>query len=235
MTFLSSQLWFRAGLFLLVGTTLVLVGISTAVAGQTPALRAALADEIADALQWPDAQIEVEDLQVVGAMPSEGWELRLRSGRLHGAVQAEVVASGTSRRRENTWVRARVTIEVPVYRASERIASGESLDFRYEEEWEDYSRLPRDIVADLSELSGRTARRAIRPGELLTAGLFEAPVVVERNDLVTLVVRRGTAVVSVRGQALQSGRQGDSIRVKNLGSDQVVVGIATGSQTVEVP
>lgn len=227
----------RAPLALLVlAVTLFASSLAGAVSpGQRQSLESALEDQILDALDWPGALVEISDLQVIGTLPAQGWDLRLRSGRLHGSVQAEIHPRGAHRSHDNVWLRAQVDVLVPVFRASERIEAGQALDHRADEEFETYGRLPRDAVTDLSQLQGRTARRALRPGELLTLGHFEAPRLVERNDLVTLIVRRGAATVSVRGQALQAARLGDSVRVKNLSSDQIVVGVATAHQTVEIP
>lgn len=194
-----------------------------------------LVESIEAQLGWPGSEIEVGPLEVIGPMPARGWSLQLRSGRLEGVVQAEVLGESREAGQGRTWVRAAVEILVPVYRAAEIVEGGEGVNGRYRREMVRYAGLPRDTIMEQGEFRGQTAKRRIREGEVLTRGLFEYPRVIERNDLVEVVVRRGAIMVSLRAQALQSGRVGDTIRVRNLDSDESLMGIVRDARTVEVP
>jgi flagella basal body P-ring formation protein FlgA len=58
--------------------------------------------------------------------------------------------------------------------------------------------------------------------------------VVRVRDKVTLAVRAGGLWVTAAGEALQSGRVGDTVSVRNIDSKKTVVGKVTGPGTVEL-
>lgn len=96
------------------------------------------------------------------------------------------------------------------------------------------SELPADAVRDPSELIGATARRDLVSGEPLVRRAVEVQPMVARGQRVTMVaVGRGIRV-SALGEALAAGRQGDTIRIKNLDSNKVVTGRVSGPQTVQM-
>jgi len=95
-------------------------------------------------------------------------------------------------------------------------------------------------LTDLTELS---PRRTIRPGEVLTLRDFEEQVgndqaqqLIRTRDSVRITgVRKGLKFVVPAAEAMQSGRKGQLIRVKNLHSNKVVVARVVGRGEVEVP
>ncbi len=75
------------------------------------------------------------------------------------------------------------------------------------------------------------AGRPIRPGDL------GPPAIIERNQIVTLIYRRGPLTIAAEARALARAGVGDSIRVMNLGSRNTVTGLVRedGSVTVGGP
>ena len=94
-----------------------------------------------------------------------------------------------------------------------------------------------------ADVSGLSPRRTIRPGEILTLSDFpEQPgrgaseQLIRSRDAVRIVGRRkALKFVVPAAEALQSGRLGQLIRVRNLQSNRIVVGRVTGRGEVEVP
>ncbi len=93
-------------------------------------------------------------------------------------------------------------------------------------------------VVDSTSLMGRHARRCIvtgRPIEPDDVGSDASTVtVVHNNDLVHLIAKVGHLQVKTRGEALQSGRVGQMIQVRNLDSKTTVTGRIVDGSTVEV-
>jgi flagella basal body P-ring formation protein FlgA len=57
---------------------------------------------------------------------------------------------------------------------------------------------------------------------------------VARGQRVTMVALGRGIRVSAVGEALAAGRQGETIRIKNLDSNKVVTGRVSGPQTVQM-
>lgn len=87
---------------------------------------------------------------------------------------------------------------------------------------------------DAIELVGRIARRPLRAGEILSGDDFVAPVLVLKNETVTLVYRRGALRAESFGIARESGALGQVVRVENLTSKKRLAGRVTGPGVVEM-
>lgn len=81
---------------------------------------------------------------------------------------------------------------------------------------------------------GKQVTRQLREGIMLRPADVSDPMVIARNDEVTLLLQSGAMTLTVRGQALNDASRGDSVQVLNLVSNRVVRGIATNPGTVEI-
>jgi len=94
--------------------------------------------------------------------------------------------------------------------------------------------------ASLASAIGREAKRALRPSEAIRPHDIEdsheeSPVLIKYRDTVRLVARRGPLEVTLSAaEALQQGRLGDVIRVRNVESKRVIVGKVVGPGELEV-
>jgi flagella basal body P-ring formation protein FlgA len=84
------------------------------------------------------------------------------------------------------------------------------------------------------EVIGCVTKRALFEGEILTSKDLKQPVLVNRGDVVTLLARGPSFVVSALGKSRDSGSQGDAVVIENLDSKQLVHATVVGKKTVEV-
>jgi flagella basal body P-ring formation protein FlgA len=84
------------------------------------------------------------------------------------------------------------------------------------------------------DVIGQAARRSLRAGLALSPDDLTEPLMVERQELVTLIYRHGSLALSVRARSMDDGAQGQSIDVTNLQSNRVVRGIVAGHGIVHV-
>ena len=83
---------------------------------------------------------------------------------------------------------------------------------------------------------GFMARRWISAGSVLRPGMVqlpEAPVIVERNQTVTICVKRPGLVVTALGKAMEDGRAGEYIKVQNIDSHRKILVQVKEDGTVE--
>lgn len=92
----------------------------------------------------------------------------------------------------------------------------------------------RDPILSFEEIRGLSARQPILEGVVLASRFFERPALVRSGEPVVLRARAGGVVVSVRGEAKQDGRLGDSVRIVSGGSDRMLTGRVTGRGEVTV-
>jgi flagellar basal body P-ring formation protein FlgA len=85
-----------------------------------------------------------------------------------------------------------------------------------------------DSVGTIGEAVGRAARRPLRAGEAVRATDLMKPDVVQRNETVTLVYEVPGLFLTMRGKALESGAEGDTVSVLNMHSKRTVQGTVSG-------
>jgi len=96
------------------------------------------------------------------------------------------------------------------------------------------SRLPQDVILDKDSVIGKEVRMSLKAGTILRYSHIERPVVIKRNQMVYIVARGKNFIVKAKGIALQDGRSGSNIKVKNISSKKILWGRVISSEEVEV-
>jgi flagella basal body P-ring formation protein FlgA len=77
-------------------------------------------------------------------------------------------------------------------------------------------------------------RRGLRAGTPVRVSEIRRPLLVEKNSLVTIYLKTPLMSLSAKGKALESGGQGDTVRIRNNQSKHVIDAVVTGASTVTV-
>ncbi len=123
--------------------------------------------------------------------------------------------------------------EVPVLRRP--VARGEVVteaDIEWSEVRADL--VKRDTVTEAKQILGMTPRRRAPAKMPLKSGDFGPPVVVEKGNIVTMVLETPTMVLTAQGRAAEDGAKGSVIKVMNTQSHKVVEAIVDGPFRVVV-
>lgn len=98
----------------------------------------------------------------------------------------------------------------------------------------DTNRLSPGYITDIEKVLGMETRRLLKSGTPLNVYMLEKPIIIKQMAMINITSKVNGIVVKTSGQALQDGREGNSIRVKNISSNKVVIGKVIDSSTVEV-
>ena len=85
-----------------------------------------------------------------------------------------------------------------------------------------------------SEIAGRVPARYLSAGKPITENVLQSALVIDVSAPVTLLTDYNGIQVTAEGIALQRGRVGDRIRVKNARSGKVLLGTVIDAHTVKV-
>ena len=85
-----------------------------------------------------------------------------------------------------------------------------------------------------ADVIGKRLKKDTPAGTVLTPQVLEDRVLVQRGEIVSIVAENRRLVIQSNGKALDRGRMGETIRVKNLSSGKEVHGKVTGSSAVSV-
>jgi len=181
-------------------------------------------DHILKNAPWPEDEIILESIRVPEdvALPEGAlqWDLRENGNTDYlGNVSATLTFAVDGRQVRRVPLSCRVSITRDVLQAARRIGRGDLI--RNEDVVqvrETTMRRHGDALTAPKEAVGKRAARSIQQGRTLSAAMVEDPPVVEKGTLVTIVAENAILRITARGEALEDGRRGERIRVRNLGS-----------------
>jgi flagella basal body P-ring formation protein FlgA len=119
--------------------------------------------------------------------------------------------------------RAEVSLHVPVVTARRNLSRGQVLNQRTMAlTQKDLAGVYGGFVTDMRQLAGQRTKRAMRAGQVISMSQVAAPLLVERGDHVLIRVIADGMHASMTGEALESGAQGEGIKVRNHSSGKVI-------------
>ncbi len=86
----------------------------------------------------------------------------------------------------------------------------------------------------LDQVIGMQLKRPARAGKMLQPGDIKEPVLIARNEAVTIVYRSGPMTLTVKGQALSDAAYGEPVQVLNLMSSKVLWATASDRGLVTI-
>ncbi len=178
----------------------------------------------ADALD-PRLRLPACETALTGELPEATREA--------GRVTAEVSCPGV--RPWRLFVPVRVSVQKPVVVATVPVERGKVLaagDVILAQRA--VSSAPAGYLGSVEAAVGQVLRRNVPAGAVLSPGLLNAPVLIERGRHVTLEARSGGIVVQMAGIAKADGALGETIPVQKLSSRKVLQGIGRNEKSVEV-
>ncbi|MBI1776641.1 MAG: flagellar basal body P-ring formation protein FlgA [Proteobacteria bacterium] len=91
-----------------------------------------------------------------------------------------------------------------------------------------------NVVNTMDDLVGMLPRRPLEPGQLVRLSDVGPHLIVQRNDMVVVMLRTANMTLTVQGRALDEGAEGAVVRVLNTKSSKTVEGKVTGPGEVTV-
>lgn len=132
------------------------------------------------------------------------------------------------------WAKVNARAHAQVVAAAREIPFGRKIGpADIESRQQDLTRLE-DYFSDPASLVGFVAKRTIQPGQIISRRDLRQATLVHRSDIVTVLARGSSFVVSAVGRARDSGAMGDTVEVENLDSKKVLSATVIGEKKVEV-
>ena len=179
-------------------------------------------------------------------IPSDGRiELRLPQGLPEMGVRLDdftfdarsgmFVARLINAQGESIGFRGQALIAVPIYVPVRRLPTGTLLseaDFHMVDIA--MMALPAHTLRSPQDILGMESRRILLGGRPVVAGSISEPLVVERGDMVTIILSSGGLNLSAPGKALEDGAKGQDVRIVNLKSNATLTAKVVTEGVVEV-
>lgn len=195
-----------------------------------------LVKSIESAVPWSDWTVKIrlgmDDNRRLSAMDPRYESITVQpreSSQFLGSVDMDVAfldESGTIL--SECSIQPTILREVPVLTLTETLERDHVLakqDLRTTNIW--VGSADQQYVNNWEDAAGNQLNRRLGMGELLRTSHLSAPWYSRRGDMVQVDYRSGGLVVSMSAQALENGRKGESIRLRNTTSDSTFRAILT--------
>jgi len=187
---------------------------------------------------WSGADIRVElagGMKNAGAVSDDAY-FRVSSdgiviGRKNVLVPVEIIRDGKTLR--SFWVSAVVHVRTAAVSTTRKISAGETIapdDLK--QIMVETTNLRMAYVRRPEEVAGKMARRDLAPDTPLTSETFTELPLIKRGDVATLSLERNGIILTSTVLAVDDGRLGQTIRVKNIGFSSVLKAQVTGPAQV---
>jgi flagella basal body P-ring formation protein FlgA len=148
-------------------------------------------------------------------------------------VQATIVKNGATV--ESKQVRLFIHKYANVAVVNDRISRFAELNEKSVSiEKRDITDLREQPLVSIEEIKGNRARRNLIQGTILTSGDIESIPVIKSHTDIHIIYASGLCRVTSQGQALQDGRIGDFIKIKNKSSGKIVFARVIDDKTAAV-
>ncbi|MGM0369251.1 MAG: flagellar basal body P-ring formation chaperone FlgA [Bacillota bacterium] len=196
-------------------------------------------EQISKELNYKQEKLEIEALNAPEEVlvPQGEIEFEIKdnpSRRLLGVSMLGIKIMVDGQRYRQFHIKFKTEVWREVLLANENLEKGQKLSsdlFTREEKLIDDQR--EKIVSGEEELSKKILKRSLGAQEILTYDLLETPSLVKRWQEVKIIAKVGGIVVSTAGKALETGHEGDIIKVKNVNSSQKIEAKVVDSNEVE--
>lgn len=132
-------------------------------------------------------------------------------------------------------VMVKATVKVPVVTSAQRLERGRIIgegDIALSEQ--NVAQTTDRFFTQPQEVIGQTVKRRLNAGQIITTAALNQPVLIARGQQVMLIIQHHGIEASTMGEALQQGRKGEAIRVRNLSSQRIVDGLVESAGVVRV-
>lgn len=188
---------------------------------------------------WEAEQIEVRALSYK-PVPVRPGKLALRVAKpakgITPGVQSFLLTADVEGKEESQiWVRTEIKVHDNVVVSARPLARRQvigSEDVRLD--WREINSSSPRPLTKIEDAIGKQVSRPTNANEVLTSSLAELPQVVRHGGAVVLIYETERLRVEAAGEALQAGKVGDVIRVKNPASGKLLQGVVIDGRTVKV-
>lgn len=162
------------------------------------------------------------------------WHLRFPAAPAKGSFNMALELNNTMTNTQTLWLRGRVAHFKSAPVTKRQMQYGERIqpeDFEVEERDVTFAR---DAIPDVNYLVGRKVRQSVAANEILFIGNLEPEKALKRGDQVKMSVGEESWEVILMGVAEQDGVIGDTVKIRNPQSNQIVSAVVTGRGEVKI-
>ena len=157
----------------------------------------------------------------------------IRQRKLLGRVNIKIICE--SNNRWSTYMPVFVHLYTPILVAANTIPKDTIIDRSNLIEIEvDLAKFQQEYIQSPELIIGKSARRTIKMQTAFRSSLLIEPKIVNKGDAVIIIAKHKKFNIKAPGKALENGKMGEQIRVKNTKSNRIIDAWIIGPGQVKV-
>ncbi len=190
-------------------------------------LQSVIDDRLQEALGYLSAEqvgFEAANLPEMPSFPQGRieYEVLFSDRDILQSRQVNVIIKVDGQVRENLTISGQVQAFLPVVVAVEKLNRGTVLTRdNIMTKLENIAAL-KDPCLDPGAIMGQILKKSVSMNQVISEHDLEMPVLIERRQVVTMLLQKGTLQISTSGVASTNGKMGDVIMVKNIKSNREI-------------
>lgn len=168
-----------------------------------------------------NAVLEAGKVQLAARAAGLDWDNALGQRRIVVAGASGAAAAGAAPRAAAAARRAQALAYTRNIGAGEIVGPSDL-------EWSDSAIAGSDAPGDADAVIGMAARRPLRAGAAVSARDLGQPIVVRRDEAISVSFLAGGVSLTLQGKAMKDGGVGDSVQVLNPQSKKVIDAVVSG-------
>ena len=153
----------------------------------------------------------------------------LSTGSMIGKVFLSVNLIMDGNIRETIPVTLNVRLFKEVLIAKKNIGRGNNIRISdFDMRKREVTRFKKGVVEDFDDVHDMVPKRTIRTQQILTMDMFEYPELIRRGEIVKIILQSGSMTVTAKGIALNGGKKGEIVRVRNIDSKRIITAVVSG-------
>lgn len=203
-------------------------------------IEAAVRAFVAREMPWPRKTARIKTIRGIEGLrlPAGKIDLKVMASRdckFLGSVPLSVSIFSNGELYKKVWVTAVIAVSSQVVMVTKPLGRHQPIGAEdVELVTVDLAKVPSQAIKKMAAAVGMRTKRRIFPKTILRRDYVEAPYVVQRGDLVQMVVSTASLNLTAQGITKERGRRGERIRVANIDSKRVVYATVVDASTVEV-
>jgi len=95
-------------------------------------------------------------------------------------------------------------------------------------------KIRKNTVTEAKELIGKTSKHGTVQGRPIRFEEIANPAIINKGNRITMIYKTPNIEIKTLGEAMEAGAKGDTIKVRNITSKQIIMGVVQSADKVRV-
>lgn len=203
-------------------------------------IKEAIREYIYENMPWDKDEVNITEIAYKGDIilpPGEFYQniTMGKENRFIGKISLDLELTVNGKIFTRRKIGANINVLMPVVLTKVNLEKNQIIsenDLYIDTQWK--SKLPSKICTSIEQVAGKKLTKNIKAGLPLNESFLEIPDDIFKGDKITILAKTKTFQITAPGIAEENGKNGETIKVKNLDSKKIIYAKVINNTTVKI-